>query len=63
MNKNKDEMIVKCLDIVKTEFNENTETSELTDNDMKWLQCYFTEHCQVEPIDDDEVNLLNGMNW
>ncbi len=63
MNKNKDEMIVKCLDIVRTEFNENTETSELTDNDMKWLQCYFTEHCQVEPIDDDEVNLLNGMNW
>lgn len=63
MKKNKDEMIVKCLDIVRTEFNENTETSELTDNDMKWLQCYFTEHCQVEPIDDDEVNLLNGMNW
>ena len=63
MNKNKDEMIVKCLDIVRTEFNENTETSELTDNDMKWLQCSFTDPCQVEPIDDDEVNLLNGMNW
>jgi hypothetical protein len=63
MKKNKDEMIVKCLDVVVDKFNENTETSELTDNDMKWLQCYFTEHCQVEPIDNDEVNILEGMSW
>jgi hypothetical protein len=56
-------MIVKCLDVVRTEFNENTETSELTDNDMKWLQCYFEEHCKVEPIDYDESNILEGMSW
>jgi hypothetical protein len=63
INNNKNEMIVKCLDVVRTEFNENTETSELTDNDMKWLACYFEEHCKVEPIDYDESNILEGMSW
>ncbi len=63
MKGNKNEIIIKCLDVVRTEFNENTETSELTDNDMKWLQCYFKEHCIVEPIDNDESNILEGMSW
>ena len=61
MNKNK--MIVKCLDVVRTELNENTETSELTESDVKWLQCYFEEHCKVEPINYDEGNILTGMSW
>ena len=61
MNKNK--MIVKCLDVVRNEFNENTETSELTESDVKWLACYFEEHCKVEPIDYDEGNILTGMSW
>jgi hypothetical protein len=63
INNNNNKMIVKCLDVVRAEFNENTETSELTDNDMKWLQCYFQEHCKIEPIDNDEANILEGMSW
>ena len=61
MSNNK--MIVKCLDVMVGKFNVDTETSELTDNDMKWLQCYAEEHCKVEPIDYDESNILTGMNW
>ena len=56
-------MIVKCLDVMVDKFNVDTDTSELTDNDMRWLQCYFEEHCKVEPIDYTESNILDGMNW
>ena len=63
MINNNNEMIVKCLDVMVDKFNVDTDTSELTDNDMRWLQCYFEEHCKVEPIDYTESNILDGMNW
>jgi len=63
MINNNNEMIVKCLDVMVDKFNVDTDTSELTDNDMRWLQCYFEEHCKVEPIDYAESNILDGMNW